>query len=238
MPDTAAPRLVWQGEDCLCLRWPPAIDTALNTQVHLWNEAIRGLSLPGMVDAVPCYSSLALHFDPQAQLDRPAIEAHVTALAAGISNDLRPSGSATPVELPVCYHATQAPDLDAAAERLGLTVEALIERHTDPVYQVALLGFAPGFPYLLGMDPGLALPRHSQPRPRVAAGSVGIAGGQTGIYPQPSPGGWQLVGRTPWRLFDPQRAPPAPPARLAPGARVRFVPISPGRFAELSEHPT
>ena len=104
-------------------------------------------------------------------------------------------------------------------------------RHGAPLYRVAMLGFAPGFPYLLGLDPGLALPRRDQPRQRVEAGSVAIGGSQTGIYPQASPGGWQLIGRTPLRLFDPQRQPPCP---LAPGDGVRFVAISRAEFDRLA----
>ena len=232
MPERSLPSLVWQGEDCLCLRWPARIDPPLNRQVHLCAARLQAAEgLPGVVDLVPAYASLAIYFDAGQRLDRPRIEAAVGALLAATEDPASAATAQPPIELPVCYDPALAPDLEDAARRLSLTVAELIERHTAPVYQVAMLGFAPGFPYLLGMDPALALPRHEQPRAEVAAGSVGIAGAQTGIYPQASPGGWQLIGRTPWRLFDAGRQ---PPARLTPGQRLRFVAIGRERFDQLS----
>ena len=107
----------------------------------------------------------------------------------------------------------------------------MIARHSAPTYTVATIGFAPGFPYLSGLDPALALPRLATPRLRVPAGSVAIGGAQTGVYPRESPGGWRLIGRTPLRLFDPLRM---PPSTLAPGDRVRFVAIDDEAFAAAS----
>jgi KipI family sensor histidine kinase inhibitor len=126
------------------------------------------------------------------------------------------------VEIPVRYGGADALDLDAVAARAGLTCEEVIARHTAAEYRVAMLGFAPGFPYLLGLDPALAMPRLDTPRQHVAAGSVGIGGAQTGIYPRPGPGGWRIIGRTDAVLFDATRA---SPSLLAPGDRVRFVAV-------------
>lgn len=232
MPEPTAPTLLWQGEDCLVLHWPPAIDAALNRHVHCCATALRAARWPGLRDLVPAYASLALYFEYDAAPDRALIEARVQSQVNGASAS--PGGPPPPaVELPVCYHPSLAPDLLAAAAQLGITPAALAHRHAQAEYQVAMIGFAPGFPYLLGLDPALALPRHAQPRARVAAGSVGIAGAQTGIYPQASPGGWQLIGRTPWSLFDPHRN---PPTRLLPGQRLCFKPIEFDEFALLSEH--
>ncbi|RKP58548.1 5-oxoprolinase subunit PxpB [Pararobbsia silviterrae] len=125
------------------------------------------------------------------------------------------------IELPVHYGGVDGPDIEAVARHAGLSVEALIERHAQTEYTVYFLGFQPGFAYLGGLDPALAAPRRKEPRVRVPAGSVGIGGAQTGVYPTASPGGWQLIGRTPATLFDAERD---PPSLLAPGDRVRFVP--------------
>jgi KipI family sensor histidine kinase inhibitor len=124
------------------------------------------------------------------------------------------------VEIPVAYGGEAGPDLESAAAELGMTPTQLAQRHAAGEYTVAMIGFAPGFPYLLGLDPALALPRLPTPRTAVPAGSVGIGGAQTGIYPRESPGGWRVIGCTPLALFDPARE---PPALLAPGDRVRFV---------------
>lgn len=131
------------------------------------------------------------------------------------------------VEVPVCYGGDHGPDLDDVCERLGLSRDAFIELHTGSEYGVDMLGFTPGFAFIGGFDEARDVPRRSQPRVRLAAGSVGIAGGRTGIYTLPSPGGWQIVGRTPMPLFD---SGAAQPFRLRPGMRVRFVAISPEEF--------
>lgn len=133
--------------------------------------------------------------------------------------------------IPVCYGGDGGPDLDVVAEHARLSRDDVIARHTAAEYTVAMLGFAPGFPYLLGLDPALHIPRRATPRTRVPAGSVAIGGAQTGIYPRELPGGWNLIGRTPRVLFDPRRE---PPALLAPGNRVRFRPIGADEFARLA----
>jgi KipI family sensor histidine kinase inhibitor len=122
-----------------------------------------------------------------------------------------------PVEIPVRYDGE---DLDEVAHLTGLDAGEVVRRHTAPEYTVAFLGFSPGFPYLVGLDPALEVPRRDTPRTSIPAGSVGLAGTQTGIYPSASPGGWRLIGRTEVTLFDPARD---PPALLAPGGRLRFT---------------
>src|SRR4029453_16125360 len=126
-------------------------------------------------------------------------------------------GAGEPVEIPVSYDGADLPEV---ARLTGLEAEEVVRRHTAPEYTVAFLGFSPGFPYLVGLDPALEVPRRDTPRTSIPAGSVGLAGGQTGIYPTASPGGWQLIGRTQVTLFDPHRDPPAPPLR-APAPRRR-----------------
>ena len=136
------------------------------------------------------------------------------------------------VEIPVCYGGKWGPDLADAALHCGLTPAQLVERHSRPRYLVYFLGFLPGFAYLGGLPPELAVPRRSVPRLSVPAGAVGIAGGQTGVYPLETPGGWQIIGQTPLRLYDPSRQ---PPSLLALGDHVQFVPLSPEEFADYEE---
>lgn len=136
------------------------------------------------------------------------------------------------IEIPVCYDGEFGPDLDAVAAHAHLSHAEVIARHTAGDYSVAMLGFAPGFPYLLGLDPALHTPRRANPRTRVPAGSVAIGGAQAGIYPRELPGGWQVIGRTPCVLFDPQRD---PPCLLPPGTRVRFRAIDAATFARLAK---
>jgi inhibitor of KinA len=133
------------------------------------------------------------------------------------------------VEVPVCYGGIFGPDLDVVAHHTGLPPEEVIARHAAPEYLVHMIGFAPGFPYLGGLDARLATPRRAEPRALVPAGTVGIAGLQTGIYSMPTPGGWQLIGRTPRRLFNPawER-----PSLLQAGQRLRFVPISEAEYQD------
>ncbi|MEJ7664788.1 MAG: 5-oxoprolinase subunit PxpB [Hymenobacter sp.] len=135
------------------------------------------------------------------------------------------------VEIPVCYGGDFGPDLTAMAQHVGLSEAAVIQLHSQPEYLVYMLGFAPGFPYLGGLDARLATPRRATPRPLVPAGALGIAGAQTGIYSLPTPGGWQLIGRTPRQLFDAGRT---PPTLLQAGDRLRFVPISAADFQQMS----
>jgi KipI family sensor histidine kinase inhibitor len=180
--------------------------------VHRLHAALRELDPPGVVELVPGYRTLLVlaHPDRAGLLDELA--ARLPAL------ELPPAEAVTgePVEIPVTYDGE---DLEEVAGLTGLDADEVVRRHTAPEYTVAFLGFSPGFPYLVGLDPALEVPRRDTPRTSIPAGSVGLAGTQTGIYPTASPGGWQLIGRTDVTLFDPGRD---PPALLAPGGRLRF----------------
>lgn len=207
---------------------------AANLGVHALRAAIEARRPAWLQDLVPAYASLGLVVDDDptggdaVTLDaaRAWLEAQ---LASAPCAQLATEGRH--VEIPVCYAPEFGPDLGDWAAHCGLEVDAAISRHTAGDYRVAMLGFSPGFPYLLGLDPALAMARLPTPRPQVAAGSVGIGGAQTGAYPAAGPGGWRLLGRTPLRLFDPQRA---EPALLAPGDHVRFFRIDRARFDALS----
>lgn len=218
------------GEDALLLRLDRRIDPALNARVHALARRMEAAQLPWLREVVPAYASLALGVDTRTL----TLEDAAAALQALLVEDAAapPSPPATVVEIPVCHAPAFAPDLDAVAARAGLDRDQAIALHCAGRYQVAMTGFAPGFPYLLGLDPRLATPRRSSPRPRVPAGSVAIGGAQTGIYPGPGPGGWHLVGRTPLALFNPDRD---PPCLLPPGTAVRFVAIDEARFHALAD---
>jgi len=217
------------ADDAWLLRFPPTHDA--NARAHALAAHLRRDAPAWLRDLVPAWDSLGVFFDPAA-VSPDVVKAWLTARR----DDAATAAAATArvVEIPVHYGGEHGIDLDDAAKELGLTPAALIDRHAAPLYTVAMIGFAPGFPYLAGLDPALALPRLATPRSRVPAGSVGIGGAQTGIYPRESPGGWRLLGRTPLRLFDPARA---APSLLAPGDRVRFVAIDEDAFATLERAP-
>lgn len=208
----------------------PSIEHA-NRQVHALRAAIEARRPAWLEDLVPAYASLALVIDPEGagHPDPLALATDwLQAMLGSVPEDAPSEGRC--VDIPVCYGGGFGPDLADWARHAGLSPEEGIARHTAGEYRVAMLGFAPGFPYLMGLDPALAMPRLATPRSHIPAGSVGIGGGQTGVYPTAGPGGWRLLGRTPTCLFDPAAT---PPARLAPGDRVRFVAIDRARYDAL-----
>jgi KipI family sensor histidine kinase inhibitor len=231
----SAPRFEPLGDDALLVRFGERIDARVNADVHRLTAQLRDVSPPWLRDLVPAYASLAVFFDAERLPDGDPHAAVGEAVEALLSRPAsRSVGDGTLHEIPVCYGGEHGEDLAGAAHELGLDAATLIARHSAPVYTVAMIGFAPGFPYLLGLDPPLALPRLATPRTRVPAGSVAIGGAQTGIYPRESPGGWRLLGRTPCTLFDATRA---PPALLQAGDRVRFVPIDEAAFRRMAGSP-
>lgn len=225
------------GEEAVLLRFGDGIDAACNDTVHRWAARCRAAQPPWLLDCVPAFASLAFFVDPfgfdDPRADPVAVVREWLARAVAAVDDavMAASEQRRVVEIPVCYDREFAPDLDALAAHAGLTPDEVIARHVRARYTVAMIGFAPGFPYLLGLDPALAMPRLATPRTHVAAGSVGIGGAQAGIYPRESPGGWRIIGRTPLCLFDPARD---PPALLAPADTVQFVAIDRARFDALA----
>ena len=220
MTMTTAPRLLIAGDCALVVEYGSAIDPRVNARVRLLDRLLGSLHHPGIVETVPTYRSLMVHYDPLV-VPREALARVVMDVAAGLTDG--PGAEGRVVEIPVAYGGDAGPDLAGVAAHNGLAEDAVVEIHAAGEYLVYMLGFMPGFPYLGGMSPRIATPRLPTPRTAVPAGSVGIAGEQTGIYPTESPGGWRLIGRTPVRLFDPARM---PPALLEAGDRVRFVPLS------------
>lgn len=219
------------AEDALLLRFGERIEAALNDRVHAAVAALQR-ALP-QLECVPAYASVLLRFDPLAWRGEDTTDPQ-QALRCAVRTALDASEmqfqTRRAQQIPVCYGGAFGADLIEVAQQLDLSPDEVVARHTAVEYRVAMIGFAPGFPYLLGLDPALAMPRRRDPRQRVPAGSVAIGGKQTGIYPNELPGGWQLLGRTPLRLFD---LIATPPSLLAAGDRVRFHAISEDEFQQL-----
>ncbi len=208
------------GEAALLIRLGATIDPQINAAVLALEQALLNECLPGLQATVPAYASLTVHFDPM-EISCESLTDAVNRLHATI----RPSGlkAGRTIEVPVVYGGKNGPDLDFTAGHCHMSCEQVISLHCSVIYRVHFIGFLPGFPYLGGMDPRLQAPRLETPRTLVPAGSVGVAGLQTGVYPLESPGGWRIIGWTPLRLFDPDRN---PPTLLTPGDSLRFIPVS------------
>ncbi len=220
------------AEDALLLRFGDTIDIGINDWVHAAARRLRD-RFP-TIECVPAYASLLLRFDPSAWMAHDGRTPHqrIRHAVLGELTDLSIDTSRMPLhDIPVHYGEADGPDLAEVAAITGLSVDDVIKRHCQVEYRVAMLGFAPGFAYLLGLDPTLTVPRRADPRQRVPAGSVAVGGSQTGVYPDELPGGWQLIGRTPLRLFD---GGAHPPALLLAGDRVRFHAIDKATFDAMT----
>lgn len=221
------------GDGCLIIEFGLKVDVATNQRVHAVANHLQKHLPRGVVDVVPCFTTVALHYRPEALAHgsaspyRQLTDAVETILAGGITAGQR---SARVVEIPVCYGGEFGPDLQEVAAACALAPEQVVALHVASESMVFMLGFAPGNPYAGGLDPKIAVPRRATARTSVSAGTVAIANGQTVIYPMQSPGGWNLIGRTPLRLFDPAST---PPCLLQPGDRLRFVEISRPQFDAL-----
>jgi inhibitor of KinA len=206
------------GECALLVTFDDALTLNAHYCVRNLDACLRVSPLAGVTEWIPAYTSLLVLYDPL-QLQWTAVEKWVKGCLDSPSRF--ENQTANRVEILVHYGGEDGPDLPFVAAYHDLTQEQVIEKHAEPIYQVGMMGFMPGFAYLLGLNPVLATPRLDTPRTHIPAGSVGIAGQQTGVYPLVSPGGWRLIGRTDQVLFDPQRE---PYFRLSPGDEVRFVP--------------
>jgi len=211
---------VWQitraGDRALLVTVGRTIDPSLLGQVLALDKALAGHRLSGLISTVPAYASLLCHYDPGVT-DAARLEASILKLEGHVDPAME-LGSV--VDVPTRY---DGPDLASVALATTLTPAGVIEMHAGREYLVYCVGFAPGFTYCGALPDQLSVPRLASPRLRVSAGSIGIAGRQTGIYAVESPGGWNLIGRTALRLFDPAAD---PPARFKPGDRLRFIPTS------------
>jgi len=226
------PDLIFAGGHTLYAVYPDRIDPLVNAMVLALFRGLRERAIPGIVELVPSYRALMISYDPVA-IDDDAL----ARLVVDTASATRPNETERrTITLPVAYGGEHGPDLEMVARHTDLPPAEVIRRHTGTLYDVFFLGFTPGFPFLGGMEPALATPRRATPRLRVAAGSVGIAGSQTGVYPVSSPGGWNIIGRTPVALFDQRRGMEAA-VLLQPGDRIRFRPIAPESFDALVARP-
>lgn len=215
------------GDHAFTLDFGQYINPSINNRVI---ELFHHLSLQKnafVKDLIPAYSSMTIVYDPilllQQQLSPEKMIGDLFQQAIDTSEETPPKILTTITRIPVCYHTSLAPDLASLAEMHQLSREAVIDLHCNTLYRVYMNGFLPGFAYMGIVDDQIATPRLEKPRKIVPAGSVGIAGNQTGIYPLESPGGWQLIGRTPIRIFKPSEK---EPCLLKPGQQIQFYPIS------------
>jgi KipI family sensor histidine kinase inhibitor len=222
------PRLLDLGDGALTLEFGERIDPALNARVMAARDALAALKLEGIVDVVPAYCSLTVHFDPL-RLDRKILAAR---LLEATQVPVQKSAPATRWLIPVTFGGEFGPDLAEVAQATGRSEPDVVAAICAAELRVFLIGFLPGFPYLGELPAWLHLPRRATPRTVVPANSLAIAGPQVAVYPWQSPGGWHLLGRTPVRLFDVADA--DRPALLAPGDSVRFKAVSDDEFRRLA----
>ena len=219
------------GDRCLLVRVGESVGVSVSQAVHRAAVSLQAAALPGVIDIVPAFTTVALHYLPDALPRDPRVSVFTrmkalvrTALATPVD---MPADSGRVIDIPACYGGRFGPDLEEVAERCKLLPEEVIARHTASEQVVYTLFFAPGNPFCGPVDAALQVSRRNSPRTVVPAGTVAIANGITTVYQTESPGGWNLIARTPWNLFDLQRD---PPNRLNAGDRVRFVAISESEF--------
>lgn len=213
-------------------------------QVLRTSRQLRSAAIPGAIELAPAYTSVAVFFDPLTLAKASGTPdelfdwlARKVREVVAVSSDRNKRARSSRrdvrlVEIPVCYDQEFALDIDRVSEQAQISTSEVVELHSHGEYRVACIGFVPGFPFLAGLPKKLATPRRDTPRKEIPPGSVGIGGAQTGIYPLRSPGGWNLVGRTPLKLFDPAKN---PPVLLQAGNRVRFRAITREEFDSLKQ---
>lgn len=222
-------RFLNAGDTAVTVEFGSEISVAINSRIRAFNIALRESGIPGIVETVPTYRSLMVHYDPGV-IRYAVLEEKLKGLLSGLDKVRIPPGEV--LEIPVLYGGEEGPDLPFVAEHSGRSSDEVIAIHSAPEYLIYMLGFTPGFTYLGGMDETIATPRLKTPRVKIPAGSVGIAGAQTGVYPIDSPGGWQLIGRTPVRMYAPEREKPILPEA---GQSIKFYPIDRAEYDRIAE---
>lgn len=223
------PRLLPVGDSSLLVEFGREVDSRMNARVRALSDAVLAADFNWLQDIVPAFASLLICYDKR-RVQLNEVSAAVQELLAGLPEVWDEERRVWLV--PVCYEGEFAPDMADMEELCGLTREEIVAIHSGRDYQIYMLGFLPGFPYLGGLDERIHAARLDSPRVRIEAGSVGIGGAQTGIYPCASPGGWRLIGKTPAVLYDPNRE---QPIVYQAGDYIRFVPISAAEYAELEQ---
>ncbi|MGM1049499.1 MAG: 5-oxoprolinase subunit PxpB [Bacillota bacterium] len=223
------------GDSAVLIQLGQVISESVHHQVHAASQYIENHPFPGYIECIPSFTTVSIHYDLLKLPRRDGVSSSfevVCLLLNELLSEIELQEERVPVvvDIPVCYEEEYGPDLEVVATINGLTPEEVIHIHTGQDYLIYALGFTPGFPYVGGVSEQISAPRKSTPRLKVPSGSVGIAGNQTGIYPIETPGGWQIIGRTPLALFLPERY---PPTLLEGGQYIRFRKIDREEFAFL-----
>ena len=222
-------KLLTAGDSSILLQFGNTIDPAINRKIAATVQLMREQHINGVTDVIPAFCSLLINYDPRV-ISYEQIRGRMEAL---VKIDVTAGDTRKRVfEIPVCYGGVYGPDIQNIADHAGMSVEEVIQIHTSRDYLIYMLGFLPGFTYLGGLDERIHTPRLANPRIRIPAGSVGIGGSQTGIYPMDSPGGWQLMGMTPVKTYDPDRE---VPILVEAGDYIRFVAIDEDEFHRIKE---
>lgn len=222
-------RILTAGDSSLLIEFGKIISPDINRKIAATVQLIKAQQTPGVVDIIPAFCSLLINYDPRVISYEEIRERMQTILKIDVKAD---AARKKIYEIPVCYGGEFGPDLDNIAQHAGLSPEEVIQIHSSRDYLIYMLGFLPGFCYLGGLDERIHTPRLANPRLKISAGSVGIGGSQTGIYPLDSPGGWQLMGMTPVKTYDPQRE---VPILVEAGDYIRFIPIDKDEFYRIKE---
>lgn len=219
------------GESAFMIKFGTKISKKIHKRILGYLQAIEADNdlMKGIIDLVPSYADLMVYYNPLVFTYQEILQ---QLKEKEKSIKLVVSAKSRVVDIPVCYGGEYGEDIGFVASHNNLTIPQVIQMHTKPKYLVYMLGFTPGFSYLGGLDKDIATPRRNEPRTRIPAGAVGIAGNQTGIYPIESPGGWQLIGQTPLRLFGAQNE---SPVLLRAGDTIHFQPITTAEFSEIAK---
>ena len=222
-------RILTAGDSSLLIEFGKIISPDINRKIAVTVQLIKAQQTPGVVDIIPAFCSLLINYDPRVISYEEIRDRMQTILKIDVKAD---AARKKIYEIPVCYGGEFGPDLDNIAQHAGLSPEEVIQIHSSRDYLIYMLGFLPGFCYLGGLDERIHTPRLANPRLKISAGSVGIGGSQTGIYPLDSPGGWQLMGMTPVKTYDPQRE---VPILVEAVNYIRFIPIDKDEFYRIKE---
>ncbi|MGI6070046.1 MAG: 5-oxoprolinase subunit PxpB [Blautia sp.] len=222
-------KIMTAGDSSILVEFGKGISPEVNSKITATVQLMKEQHIEGVVDLIPAFCSLLINYDPRVITYDELVERMQNLLKVDVKSDAQKKRI---FEIPVCYGGEYGPDIENIAEHAGLSVEEVIKIHSSCDYLIYMLGFLPGFCYLGGLDERIHTPRLANPRININAGSVGIGGSQTGIYPLNSPGGWQLMGMTPVKTYDPQRE---VPILVEAGDYIRFVPIDEAEYKRIKE---
>lgn len=215
------------GDSAVTIEFGNEINSEINNKIRVFNELIKSSNIPGITETVPTFRSLLIYYNPS-KIYFNELKEKIEKLTQDI--DLKKESKKRIIEIPVCYGGVFGEDLEFVAEHSKMSINEVIKMHTSKEYLIYMLGFLPGFAYLGGLNEKLFTPRLKNPRTRIEAGSVGIGGEQTGIYPVASPGGWRLIGTTPVKTYDANRE---KPILYQAGDYIKFFEINTSDFYEI-----